>query len=340
VSSVSNKEKELDKPLQQCLQQHPWLTQRNLPMVTNNDLDGIVSASFLSHHLGWRLIGFYDLKKLWLDTEFEGDLSEPVYVDLDVTYPNLRAIGHHVQVQRSETQVNPNFLYGVTLANFEVKYPMGTILFLMALHRAEVPKREECKALLLHSDSTWKSFYGLVGEKSQRMKEVIHQNVLNWVGNRLRFPQLCEMLESLSGEQFEAVVNKHVVSKTSTVFSKDQCPFSLEYRGRTVWESRERTKVEFLTKMIADVTGWQQMHLPRQLRVAKTLTPVTLSSYDASVFDRVLPFFGDRIFSHGVTYFNPISMPVSLDIEDIDHAELQRALKEQGLVYRSTRMRG
>ena len=44
----------------------PWLQEKNLPMVISADYDGLICASYLHHHLNWKLEGYYDLNTIWI----------------------------------------------------------------------------------------------------------------------------------------------------------------------------------------------------------------------------------------------------------------------------------
>jgi hypothetical protein len=77
------------------------------------------------------------------------------------------------------------------------------------------------------------------------------------------------------------------------------------------WD-RERTGIVDVLNHLESVLSWSATAIPRKLRKVRELVNFTLSDYDRDMFSKVLPYFRDNIFSHGVTYFNPPSMKVSL----------------------------
>ena len=51
----------------EILARYSWLTQRGLPMLVSADLEGLLSAALLHHHLGWRLAGMRDGSQAWIE---------------------------------------------------------------------------------------------------------------------------------------------------------------------------------------------------------------------------------------------------------------------------------
>ena len=73
------------------IKQYPWLKQKNHPFIISADYNGLICASFLSHILNWKLVGYYDLESLWVS---EKDV---------INYENMhiRGIFQFVQVKKS-----------------------------------------------------------------------------------------------------------------------------------------------------------------------------------------------------------------------------------------------
>ncbi len=130
-------------------------------MVISTDVDGLLSAAFLHHRLGWRVAGYYDSTTLWLGGEGLEQRDRLVWIDLDICRPDCPALCHHILTLTGNAPpaldhvCNPNLLAGVGADAFTSKYPFSTVLFLLWLH--EVPLRRDLMArlLVLHADSSW-----------------------------------------------------------------------------------------------------------------------------------------------------------------------------------------
>ena len=154
----------------------------NRLMVISNDIDGFVSASFLSACLGWQLVGVYTMNALYLtdgivdekpstQEALEEALSEKevTFVDHDINHPNILSIGHHILKWSNatpagrhilETSINPNLLRGITCKQFERKYPFATIhLLLSGLPHPPINIKRRFLTLLLHIDSSLKNAF-------------------------------------------------------------------------------------------------------------------------------------------------------------------------------------
>ena len=46
------------------LKKHPWIVKKNAKCILSPDSDGLLCGLFMSHHLNWEVVGFYDGKIL------------------------------------------------------------------------------------------------------------------------------------------------------------------------------------------------------------------------------------------------------------------------------------
>jgi len=281
-----------------------WLLERNRPFVVHNDVDGLQCAMLLSNKLGWNLVGFYDLKCVWFDSSYKGALFDPIYIDLDVTHPQAQSAGHHIIVQHGERHLNPNILYNKSIHNFETKYPLGEIFFLLWLYDEKLPSSKDSWYWLLHADSSWKSFYGKVTEKSDRLSKIIKENVDDWLRNKLGFPSIADFLRQHTYEDIEREIVRKVLRYK---FGRsDQFNF-----GISNWDVEKRKVINLLNDL-ESIFPWEAVSVPENITRVEEFVNFTLSDYDGGMFEKVLPYFGRKIFSHGITYFNPPSMKISL----------------------------
>ena len=196
------------------IQRFPWLQDRDRPMIISNDLDGLLSAAFLHHHLGWRVSGYYDCATLWLNSTAFDSRDELIWIDLDICHPACTAVGHHILTLNDQIPaalqhlLNPNLLAGIGAHAFTSKYPFSTILFLLWLHGIEVRRDLLARLLILHADSTWINVQHF-GENALQWQQRLSAYDWKWLFNQVDTEQfehrvqqqLLPRLEPLGGEQ-------------------------------------------------------------------------------------------------------------------------------------------
>ena len=154
---------------------YPWIIEKNKKFIISADYNGLICASFLSHILNWKLVGYYDLESLWISDKDINSYNDIIWVDLNILPKQGKAIGGHIvsldkQTPRGfRTSCNPNLLSGLTASDFNKKFPFSTLIFLLWLNNYQIKKSLFSKLLVLHSDDTWL--------KCQQYPE----NVSNWV---------------------------------------------------------------------------------------------------------------------------------------------------------------
>ena len=134
----------------ELMEQHPWLARRDLAMIVSADLEGLLCAALLHHHLGWTLAGLDDGVRSWIDPASGVD----DVVGVHLTAPgNLPGISRHGEA--SPASLNPNWVNGLgrRLGNF----PFSTPLFLLWLHDLPVRRELTARLLLLSVGDTWQS---------------------------------------------------------------------------------------------------------------------------------------------------------------------------------------
>ena len=143
------------------IKKYPWINEKNKKFIISADYNGLICASFLSHILNWKLVGYYDLESLWISKKEVVDYHDIIWVDLNILPKNGKAIGGHIvslekQTPRGfKTSCNPNLLMNITSANFKNKFPFSTLIFLLWLHNYQIKKTLFARLLVLHSDDTW-----------------------------------------------------------------------------------------------------------------------------------------------------------------------------------------
>ena len=142
-------------------QRHPWLRDKERSTIIFPGLDGMLSATFLHHHLGWRVTGYYENQTLWLSPAAREEWSRLVWVDLDACHPGSRSIGHGVLAPGEGVPTalrqccNPNLMAGMGADRIATRYPFSTIMFLLWLHDVRVRKSLVARLLVLAAESAW-----------------------------------------------------------------------------------------------------------------------------------------------------------------------------------------
>ena len=140
---------------------YPWLAHKKQPFIISADYDGLICASFLHHHLGWELAGYYNLTSLWFSEEAKINSDNLIWVDLNILSTQGRAIGGHIVSPNGEfpkgfkSSCNPNIMANLNADRFKDKFPFSTLIFLLWLHDIQIEKELLARMLVLHSDSSW-----------------------------------------------------------------------------------------------------------------------------------------------------------------------------------------
>lgn len=234
----------------EVLRMFPWLQQRNLDMVIGDDLDALLSALVLHHTLGWNVVGLYqEYTTVWHQCRASA-LRDAVWVDLDISQPDIRSIGHHILYDgpgRDESahalNVNPNRLRGVTgisgqcttkgatcscgSTTFRHKYPLGTVHFLLWLFDLQTPEVDWLDALLWHADSAW------INGQSHKYAP----NVRDWATNHVPIHSLMRGLNQINDVAFEDIVSGKVIPFLKRFgFLHGRSQTSSRHRGITNWQ--------------------------------------------------------------------------------------------------------
>lgn len=106
-------------------------------VITNSDLDGILSASLLIYFFPTLEIGGFtnSSDKVWINNKVTSDNS--IYLDIYMTNPKVLSIDNHIvdfiDNVYSAYKVNPNIMLKKSLKNYSNKYPFSTFIFLVKL---------------------------------------------------------------------------------------------------------------------------------------------------------------------------------------------------------------
>lgn len=140
--------------------QYKWLKEKNKFFIISADYDGLICASFLHHHLNWKLSGYYDYNSIWLSEDALKNKKDLIWVDLNILPSSGKSIGSQIVTLNNnpiglKTSCNPNIINQIDSKNFNMKFPFSTLLFLMWLHKINYSREDIGKLLILNSDNSW-----------------------------------------------------------------------------------------------------------------------------------------------------------------------------------------
>lgn len=234
-----------DVSRQQVFRMFPWLTEKNLPMVTHNDFDGMLTALILHHVNGWKWVGVYDLKSIHLNQEMADLPKDCIFVDLDVSHKDFRSIGHHILGDEENGSLNLNKLFGVDATNFSSKYPLSTAIFLMWLYDLRFEDLSPlAQTFLVHSDNVWQNY------------ERYTENVENW----LKHLGLYSVLQFFKRKHYLNAMHKYV--HPNTYGRGHQCTFVLKKDGSYGFKGSD-TGFQTYMDMLSRVFNISHMEIPK-----------------------------------------------------------------------------
>lgn len=171
-------------------------------LVLGDDLDSYLSAMmFIKHHPATRIIGFYEqYSMLHIDKNYSNLLNRTLWIDLDICHPLCFSLGHHI-LRTSANDAFPslrrtcnvNDLRGIDCRQFERKYPLGTIHFLLHLYEESYDAGSDLELLVWLADSSY------INGQQHRYRP----NVEEWLLNFVQHPDLLRTFSEMNTVLFE-----------------------------------------------------------------------------------------------------------------------------------------
>lgn len=279
---------------EEVLSRYPWLTQRDLPMVTHNDFDGLLTAMILNEVLGWKLVGVNDLKTIHFTSTYTGKSNEPIYVDLDVTHKNYKSLGHHILGDDEGDHLNINRLFGIGYKQYTKKFPLSTAVFLFWLFDLDFNKLSDlAKLFLVHSDSMWKNYIGYDQRYRRNVTEWLERMDLKGVKDFLDQPNLMNCLEKY--------VFPHTYSRNK------QCTY-LAKNGRFQFRDSSYNVQQYVDGL-CKIFHFQKLQMPTQLvqKVVFNRKEFTITNYN---LEGTLQDVKSQhnVFSYSVKYMDKVDI--------------------------------
>jgi hypothetical protein len=294
-------------------QKFPWAFEKDQNMIIGDDIDSIMSACFLHHFLNWKIKGFYvGYSKLFIEEGFD-NWKECIFVDLDISQNEIKSIGHHIlQINENDkieeighkNSLNPNLIRGITMKNFAVKYPLGTIHFLMWLHNKKIEINNEIKNISWVPDSSWINCQNF------------RTNVSNWI-EFLKLDNLKQTFEQTDKQEFEKIMQEKIypeIEKTGFEKGKGQVKskhLSLKgYQCQFDDPINEKDKINKLIELICNIFEWNKPQLPKDYQILegkRTSHSIPYECYKNGLMD----FIKDKnMFSYVIPNYRMINYTI------------------------------
>ena len=149
---------------------YPWLYEPYQDCILSPDCDGLLCGLMMSHFLSWKVRGFYDGKVLVCSRNV--DPANCIFLDMEIYREQVRSVGQHMLLyNRNRPPNNWNEFDNCFAINnlrghdgshdFALKYPFGTIHFLIVALNAKIPiyLTEQSISPLLFTDGTYHNLF-------------------------------------------------------------------------------------------------------------------------------------------------------------------------------------
>ena len=281
------------------LNKFKWLNDSHRYFIISANYDGLACAAFLSHYLKWELVGYYNMEKIWISNVGIQNKKDLIWVDLDILPTAGRTLGGHIvklgdsMPKGFSSSCNPNILLNLSNQDFNNKYPLSTLAFLMWIFNIKIPKKAFAKFLILHSDAMWLKY--------QRYEKNFNY-WLNLLGDYY-WDELFNNIDSLDYDKsvdqifYPSLINIGATSGFSKLQSKYLKIKSRESKFNPDWDE---DVILNLLNLFAEHFSWNPLTLPT---INKTINGKKNSIAINKVIDMGLSNFiqKNKLFSYAIT---------------------------------------
>jgi len=240
----------------------PWLEETGLPFIISADYDGLICASFLHHHFGWELMGYYNFSSLWVSDKAKHYKNNLIWVDLNILSRQGRAIGGHIVSLNNElpygfkSSCNPNILANLSSDKFKHKFPFSTLIFLLWIHNIQIEKELLAKILVLHSDASWLK-YQEYGENAKKWFSELNNYNWKWLFQNVNSTTFEKRVDEILYPELKKI---GAVSGISKLSSKKLNIKSREFQFNPDWDE---DVILNLFKLFGNKLKWTPPSLPQ-----------------------------------------------------------------------------
>lgn len=258
------------------LRQHPWLSQPDQDCIISPDADGLACGLFMSHHLGWSVRGFYDGKVLVHDEKVRP--SDCIFLDMEIFRAGVRSVGQHMLLFNKRHlpgnwsnfdtcfSINNHRGCDATPAGFPLKYPFGTIHFLLSAFQTSlrIALPDAAVAPILFVDGTYHNLFRYTENSLDWIRYLGITEPENPLHRLLMYDQhTIYRLMSLMDQFWEARDELSVPGERGDRIAITRRgaggePHNLisGKNGRFDFDDQARVRGEAFIRLIAEATGW------------------------------------------------------------------------------------
>ncbi len=319
---------------------HPWLAPSREPLnlIIGDDLDAALGAAlFLRAHPNAKIIGVYSkyTTVYYAAACAWDDVLNAVWLDLDIYHPQCKSLGHHIvrlrprqELPGFKNSLNLNDLWGKALQkNFDEKYPLGTIHFLMWLYQQDIPNRADADLLVWLADSAYINAQAKAFRKRWRdgktewvERDGFKWNVKSWLHGAIQVPSLLRTFEHVDTLAFEERMRAFQQTLDAHGFKQGDGQVASQHLKLFGYQCQPVGDVGAyvlrLLEFVAAHTGWT--FSPAQTEALKTLQSKTGKRASEKIAqlsrDALANFLQTRnVFSYVFTHFDTINYTTGLD---------------------------
>ena len=258
------------------IKKFPWLVQKDKNCVLSPDSDGLLCGLFVSHHLNWKIRGFYDGKIMVLEKGFNP--KDCVFLDMEVFRKGIKSVGQHM-IMFNKNRLPGNWKNFDDCAsindirnhdgyhNFRLKYPFGTIHFLVGVlgtkQKIDIPKSGI--APLLFIDGTWMNLLGYT-ENSLSWLKYLRADEENTPLNEIflnkhysLYELMIAMNDFLRQRDAISIPRERGDRVTITIRGGEGTPHNLviEEENFYLFNQVAKYRAERFLKLLSKLTGWE-----------------------------------------------------------------------------------
>ena len=164
-------------------------------IIAQLDADGMCSAYILNKVTGLPVVGITDLYNTIYGIGKGDNVSDYVFVDVEIFDESVYSIGNHNNITNDEVLtellqnrlsncLNPNYQFGVTVTDYRQKYPYSTSIYLMELFgdrfdMNEMLSNEKIKTCLIFSDGIYNNVWKYRANSEDWQKKLFTNPIIN-----------------------------------------------------------------------------------------------------------------------------------------------------------------
>lgn len=306
-------------------------------LVIGDDLDSALSAVLYLHtHPNAQLIGIYSkyTTVFYSSASSWQEVLDAVWLDLDIYDARCRSLGHHI-VRLDSKQTLPGFDNSLNLNdlwrkslkhNFDEKYPLGTIHFLMWFYQKEIPNRPDAEVLLWLADSAYINAQSNVYRKHKTKtgfewtpRAGFKWNVKGWLHGAIQVRSLQRTFEQTDTRAFEERMQTFQQGMRQAGFTQGEGQVASRHLKLFGYQCQPVGDVGASTLRLLDfcarITGWA--HSPAQVASIATLqskagtrATTKLDTIRDSGLENFLTT--NNVFSYVFTHFDTLNYTTDL----------------------------